>query len=116
MPSEPDRQFDAIVQARHGDPFSVLGMHLADGHLVVRTFQPQASAVEVVERKSGKAVAALDRVHPDGLFEARLARKLYELAMSHADMPGDNTARFTRKFSQSELAAMLGATREAIKR
>ncbi len=75
MPSEPDRQMDAIVQARHGDPFSVLGMHVTDGHLVVRTFQPQASAVEVVERKSGKAVAALDRVHPDGLYEAQLARR-----------------------------------------
>lgn len=47
-------------------------------------------------------------------MEARLARKLYDLALSHAEMSGDNAARFTRKFSQSELAAMLGATREAI--
>ena len=75
MPSQPDRQFDAIVQARHGDPFSILGMHSADGQIVVRTFQPQASAVDLVERKSGKSVAALDRIHADGLFEARLARR-----------------------------------------
>jgi CRP-like cAMP-binding protein len=47
-------------------------------------------------------------------MQARLAGKLYELALSHSEMPGDNTARFTRKFSQTELAAMLGATREAI--
>ncbi len=75
MPSEPDRQFESIVRAQHGDPFSVLGMHVVDGDLVVRTFQPQAGAVELVERKSGKPVATLDRVHPDGLFEARLARR-----------------------------------------
>lgn len=44
---------------------------------------------------------------------ARLAGKLYDLAMAHADVTG-NTARFERKFSQTELANMLGATREAI--
>ena len=75
MPSQPQPQFDAIVQARHGDPFSVLGMHLEDGRIVVRTFQPQAGAVDLIDGKSGKTVAALDRVHPDGLFQAQLARR-----------------------------------------
>ena len=44
---------------------------------------------------------------------ARLAAKLYELTMVHAVVTG-NTALFGRKFSQTELANMLGATREAI--
>ena len=44
---------------------------------------------------------------------ARLAAKLFELTMVHAELSG-NTAVFGRKFSQTELANMLGATREAI--
>lgn len=39
--------------------------------------------------------------------------KLYDLTMVHAVLSG-NTAVFQRKFSQTELANMLGATREAI--
>jgi CRP-like cAMP-binding protein len=44
---------------------------------------------------------------------ARLAAKLHELTMVHA-VVSENTAVFGRKFSQTELANMLGATREAI--
>lgn len=43
----------------------------------------------------------------------RLAGKLHELAMAHADL-GEGRARFGRRFSQTELAQMLGATREAV--
>ncbi len=43
----------------------------------------------------------------------RLLRKLYELAQSHA-VPDGAGARFRRQFSQSDLAAMLGVTREAV--
>ncbi len=93
MPSEPDRQYDAIVHARHGDPFSVLGMHSADGGLIVRTFQPQADAVEIVDRKTGRRAASLTKVHPDGLFEGRLARRKkpfsYRLRLTASDGPAD---------------------------
>ena len=44
---------------------------------------------------------------------ARLAGKLYELAQDHAE-PSGAGAVFRRKFSQSDLAHMLGATREAV--
>lgn len=46
-------------------------------------------------------------------LRVRLGQKLYELAMAHADMDGKG-AKMTRKFSQTEFAQMLGATREAI--
>ena len=46
-------------------------------------------------------------------LEQRLAQKLCDLAMSHAVLEGD-TARFTSKFSQADLARMLGVSREAI--
>ena len=40
---------DAIVNARHGDPFAVLGPH--DGS--VRAFIPGADTVAVVDRDTG---------------------------------------------------------------
>ena len=46
-------------------------------------------------------------------LERRLAQKPRSLAISHAVIDG-NSARFASKFSQSELAKMLGVTREAI--
>jgi CRP/FNR family transcriptional regulator, cyclic AMP receptor protein len=46
-------------------------------------------------------------------LDARLAQKLYDLALAHAESDG-KTARFNRRFSQTELAQMLGATREAV--
>ena len=42
-----------------------------------------------------------------------VVEKLCDLAMSHAVLEGD-TARFTSKFSQADLARMLGVSREAI--
>ena len=43
----------------------------------------------------------------------RLALKLYELALSYGKLESNN-ARMTRRFSQSDLASMLGVTREAV--
>ena len=40
----------AIVTGDHGNPFSFLGMHRAEGGTVVRAFLPGARAVEVVSR------------------------------------------------------------------
>ena len=61
---------DAIVGARHGDPFAVLGMHQADENLVVRVFRSDARAVTVLDAgKPGPGYPAL-QVHPDGFFEA----------------------------------------------
>ncbi len=55
---------EAIVQARHGDPFTVLGLH--DGS--VRVFMPAADSITVVDRDTGLPVGELARVHPAGFF------------------------------------------------
>jgi CRP-like cAMP-binding protein len=46
-------------------------------------------------------------------LDSRLALKLCDLSVAHAIIDG-NSARFTRKFSQGDLAKILGVTREAI--
>jgi CRP-like cAMP-binding protein len=46
-------------------------------------------------------------------LDVRLARRLYDLAHDHAEITG-RCARFTRNFSQTDLAQLLGVTREAV--
>ena len=46
-------------------------------------------------------------------LRVRLSQKLFELAMAHAEIDG-KFAKMKRKFSQTEFAHMLGATREAV--
>ena len=68
-------QLDALVEGRHTNPFSVLGVHKEGGHRVVRTLQPQASQVDLLNAKD-EVVASLSRRHPGGLFEAALPPRL----------------------------------------
>ncbi len=62
-----------IVNAEHHDPFQVLGMHPCEGGLVVRAFRPGAEATALLPVDDGNAPVAMGRIHPDGLFEVRLA-------------------------------------------
>jgi 1,4-alpha-glucan branching enzyme len=64
-----------IAAADHPDPFAFLGMHEADGGLVVRAFLPGARAAEVIERDGGHRVAAMSRIHESGVFAGRLAHR-----------------------------------------
>ncbi|MGA0588273.1 1,4-alpha-glucan branching protein GlgB [Dyella sp. KRB-257] len=57
---------DALLQARHGDPFAVLGPHRIDDQRVVRTLQPGACTVEAVDAQ-GNLLATLDQPS-EGLF------------------------------------------------
>ena len=59
--------YDALAGARHSDPFSVLGPHVEDGRLVIRTFQPTAERVDVLH---AGGPTELRRAHDTGVFEA----------------------------------------------
>src|SRR5262249_10879143 len=58
----------AIVAAEHKDPFGFLGMHRTSDGLVVRSVQPGARKVEVIERGSDRALATLVNVQDSGVF------------------------------------------------
>jgi 1,4-alpha-glucan branching enzyme len=75
-PKQLQKNAEMIVSAKHGDPFSFLGMHQErNGDLVVRAFLPQvAKRVHVVEAQTGAVVAELPRIHDDGLFAGPLGR------------------------------------------
>jgi 1,4-alpha-glucan branching enzyme len=68
----PDEAVRALIHARHGDPFAVLGMHVADGGVVVRALLPQASRVQVLDAADGHVAGELPLIDPDGLFGGTL--------------------------------------------
>jgi len=65
----------ALVEARHADPFGVLGMHVKDGAVIVRALVPDAAEIEVLDAKSGKPVAALGKINEAGLFAGSVPRR-----------------------------------------
>ena len=59
-------EFERISQARHHDPFSVLGKHRDQGLDLVRVFMPQADEVKIAEGN-----VRLERIPDTDLFEWR---------------------------------------------
>jgi 1,4-alpha-glucan branching enzyme len=68
-----DPQIEAIVEARHGDPFSFLGMHQGPDGVCVRAMLPAAQEMAVIDAATGEVAARGVRVDPDGLFVAVIA-------------------------------------------
>ena len=71
----PDDQVTAIIEARHADPFAVLGPHAEGKGTVIRAFVPHAATLEA-RGLDGGLLATLERRHPDGVFEGFAERKL----------------------------------------
>lgn len=69
----------ALYRAQHSDPYAVLGMHTDDdGKLWVRSMQPGALAVAVIDAKTGRQVAELDHRRIEGVegfFEGVIPRR-----------------------------------------
>ncbi len=68
--SLPEPEILALVEARHGDPFAVLGMHKTGAGVAVRAMLPDAQQMAVVESLTGEVVAEGVRIRPEGLFIA----------------------------------------------
>ncbi len=80
-----DGDVAAIVAARHGDPFAVLGQHVTPAGLVVRAFVPYAEAVSAVG-PNGHSVLLTERPER-GFFEGLVpdGRARYRLQATNAD-------------------------------
>jgi 1,4-alpha-glucan branching enzyme len=63
-----DSALDALAGARHSDPFSVLGPHVARDGVTIRALLPGADAVTIT--REGSTPIEMRRLHPDGIFEA----------------------------------------------
>ncbi|GAB0118441.1 1,4-alpha-glucan branching protein GlgB [Acidisoma sp. 7E03] len=77
---------DAILHARHGDPFSLLGPHDCEGGCAVRTFQPGAVEVEVLAKDSDQRLASLSLIDPQGFWSGLMPARLpYRLRITDRD-------------------------------
>ncbi|MFC3852216.1 1,4-alpha-glucan branching protein GlgB [Salinispirillum marinum] len=78
----------SVLEAR---PFDHLGLHSGpDGKgLIIRTWQPEATAVRVEDLKTGKVLGTMERLDERGLFELALPRRrkafTYRLQVSHGE-------------------------------
>ena len=63
---------DALVEARHPDPFSQLGLHHTDAGPVVRVLLPNAAHVAVIARDDGRTLGELAPIR-HGLFAGIVA-------------------------------------------
>jgi len=90
----PAADVDALVQGRHGDPFSVLGPHVCrEGRataLAIRAFLPGALAAEVRPEEPGFTPREMERIHPDGVFEATFPGRAvpFRYRLTVTDAPG----------------------------
>jgi 1,4-alpha-glucan branching enzyme len=80
----------ALLDARHPDPFAVLGMHATpDGALWVRALLPGATAVTLRDTATGRRVVALAQRDPAGFWEVLVPRRRklfdYRLEVQWAD-------------------------------
>ena len=66
---------EAVVSGDCGDPFAVLGPHREGKGWKIRTFQPRALDVAVVDDE-GQVLAPMKRVQSAGVFEASLKKKI----------------------------------------
>ncbi len=83
--SKPDA-LKALAQGRHHDPFALLGLHQENGTRIVRTLQPGARSVELVDA-DGDVMGALEREPYDGLFCGPMPprRRVYRLRITWGD-------------------------------
>ena len=62
-------EFDALVNGQHNNPFAILGLQRTREGRVVRTLQPGAKSVDLID-PHGDTLATMQRIHDGGLFEA----------------------------------------------
>ncbi|HZA49246.1 MAG TPA: 1,4-alpha-glucan branching enzyme, partial [Myxococcaceae bacterium] len=67
--AEVDRELQRLVELRHPDPHSVLGVHPDGDGAVIRAVRPEAESITVLPEFGGRAEM---RHRAGGVFEARI--------------------------------------------
>ena len=81
-------EIEALATGRHNNPFAFLGLHRGKSGRVVRTLQPGARAVDLVDGK-GNTLAPMRRIHDIGLFEAPMPARRRRYALKVTWQSGD---------------------------
>jgi 1,4-alpha-glucan branching enzyme len=113
----------ALVDGRHGDPFSILGLHGLGNGCVIRAFLPGAISVDVLAAGSGEVLTQMQPVFQNGLFAGAIeGRPDYRLRIhwpeaiqesedpySFAPLLGDLDLHLLAEGNHYELGHVLGA-------
>jgi 1,4-alpha-glucan branching enzyme len=85
----PDEDFYPLIEARHCDPFKILGVREFQGSWFARVFRPDVAKAILHELGGAGRTFELSRIHPDGFFEAHLGTDgqvlSYELELTAHD-------------------------------
>jgi len=74
IPSRLDsNDYYPLIEARHCDPFRILGIRSCDGKFVARFLRPDAAEVAVILEGKGAKPQKLTRLDEHGLFEGEIA-------------------------------------------
>ena len=101
------QQAQLLETGQCGDPFAILGPHRSDGYQYIRTFQPDAESVAVVD-SDGSCVAPMDRIGATGLFVAELTNscdgyRLQVKTRSGQELALDDPYRYTSPLGDLDL-------------
>jgi len=89
----PQPEIDALLAARHGDPFALLGPHAAPGGVVLRAFIPGAQALDALH---GGGATTLPRRDAEGVFEALIPGAALPFAYRLRARRGEDVWEFRR--------------------
>src|SRR5436305_4631220 len=85
-----------FVRGLHSDPFSVLGPHKVGDDVEIRTFRPDARAIEVVlDREPDNPIAA-ERTDEEGFFRVSIAAVERDVPYHLRIFKMDGSEEFTR--------------------
>lgn len=68
----PDDDFYPLIEARHSDPFKILGLREFQGSWFMRVLRPDAESVTVIDLHDESRRFPLNRIHDSGFFESNL--------------------------------------------
>jgi len=69
----PDADFYSLIEARHSDPFRILGFHRFKEGTVVRIFRSDVSEVILLDRQNLSRSFPIPKIHSTGFFEKSFA-------------------------------------------
>jgi len=107
----------AIVHGSHGDPFSILGMHVTRDGVAVRAFLPDAKRIRVVNVATGGIACDLTRIDAAGFFagttptRARFAYR-FRVTYGETDYDVEDPYRFASVLGELDLH-LIGEGRHA---
>ena len=90
-----NNDLNKIIELRHDRPHQILGPHRLPGdqRLVIRAFIPDAAEISVFVKRPIKKIVSMQKIHPDGLFEAQITAKVDEGNLEYVFRVSDHNNR-----------------------